>query len=149
MQSAFRAFLVRGNVVDLAVGVILGGAFGRVVTSLVNDVLMPPLGLVVGGVDTSGLFVELGTGHHTSLAEAKQAGAATLNYGIFINTIVDFVCIAGAVFLLLRGLARLSPPKPSEPAMRECHRCKMSIPLAATRCGHCTSDLPDAVTATG
>jgi large conductance mechanosensitive channel len=143
MWKEFRDFAMRGNVIDLAIGVIIGAAFGKIVTSLVNDVLMPPLGLLLGKVDFSSLFVNLSGTHYNSLAEAKAAGAATLNYGVFINNIIDFVLVAFAVFLLVKQVNRFMP-KPAEPApadAKECDYCKSSIPKAATRCPHCTSQL--------
>lgn len=135
---------MRGNVVDLAIGIIIGAAFGKIVTSLVNDILMPPLGLVLGKVDFSNLFIDLSGKHFASLAEAKAAGAATINYGVFVNNIIDFLIVAFAVFLLVRQLNRFMP-KPAAPAAaeaKECVYCKSSIPVAATRCPHCTSQLP-------
>jgi large conductance mechanosensitive channel len=143
MWKEFRDFAMRGNVIDLAIGVIIGAAFGKIVTSLVNDVLMPPLGLLLGKVDFSSLFINLSGTHYNSLAEAKAAGAATLNYGVFINNIIDFLLVAFAVFLLVKQVNRFMP-KPAEPApadAKECSYCKSSIPKAATRCPHCTSQL--------
>jgi len=143
MWKEFREFAMRGNVIDLAVGVIIGAAFGKIVTSLVSDVLMPPFGLVLGKVDFSSLFVTLSGGHYNSLAEAKAAGAATLNYGLFINNIIDFLLVAFAVFLLVKQVNRFMPKPPAPPAAeaKECEYCKSSIPKAATRCPHCTSQL--------
>jgi large conductance mechanosensitive channel len=143
MWKEFRDFAMRGNVVDLAVGVIIGAAFGKIVTSLVNDLLMPPLGLLLGQVDFSSLFINLSSTHYASLAEAKAAGAATLNYGIFINNVIDFLLVALAVFLLVKQVNRFMP-KPAEPPpadAKDCDYCKSSIPKAATRCPHCTSQL--------
>ena len=143
MWKEFRDFAMRGNVIDLAIGVIIGAAFGKIVTSLVSDLLMPPLGLLLGQVDFSSLFINLSSKHYASLAEAKAAGAATLNYGVFINNILDFVLVAFAVFLLVKQVNRFMP-KPAEPApadAKECDYCKSSIPKAATRCPHCTSQL--------
>ena len=142
-MQGFRKFILRGNVIDLAVGVIIGAAFGKIVTSLVSDVLMPPFGLVLGKVDFSSLFVTLSGGHYNSLAEAKAAGAATLNYGLFINNIIDFLLVAFAVFLLVKQVNRFMPKPPAPPAAeaKECEYCKSSIPKAATRCPHCTSQL--------
>ena len=144
MLKEFREFAVRGNVVDLAVGLIVGAAFGKIVTSLVNDVLMPPLGLVLGRVDFSNLFINLGSQHYATLAEAKQAGAATINYGLFINTVIDFAIVAFAIFLLVRQINRLNrkaPPPPPPPASKSCPYCVTAIPIAATRCPACTSQL--------
>ena len=144
MWKEFRDFAMRGNVVDLAVGIIIGAAFGKIVTSLVNDVLMPPLGLLLGKVDFSNLFIDLSGKHFASLAEAKTAGAATINYGIFINNIIDFVIVAFAVFLLVKQLNRFAPkpaPAPAPVATKDCGYCKTAIPLEATRCPNCTSQL--------
>jgi large conductance mechanosensitive channel len=143
MWKEFRDFAMRGNVIDLAIGVIIGAAFGKIVTSLVNDVLMPPLGLLLGKVDFSNLFVTLSGAHYNSLADAKAAGAATLNYGIFINNCIDFLLVAFAIFVLVKQVNRFMP-KPAEPApadAKDCEYCKSSIPKAATRCPHCTSQL--------
>ena len=141
--SEFREFALKGNVMDLAVGVIIGAAFGKIVTSLVNDIIMPPLGLALGKVDFSSLFINMSGTHYNSLAEAKAAGAATLNYGVFINNILDFLLVAFAVFLLVKQVNRFMP-KPAEPApadAKDCDYCRSSIPKAATRCPHCTSQL--------
>jgi large conductance mechanosensitive channel len=142
MLKDFRAFLMRGNVVDLAVAVVIGGAFGAIVTSFVNDILMPPVGLLIGRVNFADLFVSLTGGSYPSLAAAKGAGAATLNYGTFLNTIINFVIIAIAVFLLVRQIDRLrAKPTPPSPSTKECPQCAMAIPLRAVRCPHCTSAL--------
>ena len=142
MLSEFRTFLMRGNVVDLAVAVVLGAAFGAVVTSFVNDLLMPPLGLVLGRVNFSDLFVSLSGQSYPSLAAAKAAGAPTFNYGLFINALLNFVIIAFAMFLLVRQANRLKgPPPPPAPPTRECPQCATAIPVAARRCPHCTSEL--------
>jgi len=138
MWKEFRDFAMRGNVLDLAIGVIIGAAFGKIVTSLVNDIIMPPLGLALGKVDFSSLFINMSGTHYNSLAEAKAAGAATLNYGVFINNILDFLLVAFAVFLLVKQVNRFMP-KPAEPApadAKDCDYCKSSIPKAATRCPH-------------
>lgn len=140
MFVEFKRFALRGNVLDLAVGVILGAAFGKIVTSLVNDLLMPPLGLLVGRVDFANLFVTLGARRYATLAEAKAAGAPTLNVGVFLNTIVEFLIIAYAVFLLVRQMNRLLgrvDPKPGHP----CPYCCLDVAAGATRCPHCTSEL--------
>ena len=143
MWKDFKAFVMRGNVVDLAVAVILGAAFGRIVTSLVDDVLMPPLGLVFGGVDFKELFVDLSGGGYHTLAEATASGAPTLRYGLFLNTIVNFGIVALTIFLLVRQLGRIFPRKPSDtPVTRECPFCLSAIPLNARRCAHCTSEIP-------
>jgi len=145
MLNEFKAFAMRGNVVDLAVGVIIGAAFGKIVSSLVNDILMPPLGLILGKVDFSNLFITLGSGHYASIAEAKAAGAPTLNYGLFINNIIDFLIVAFAVFLMVRQINKLQPaPPPPPPTTRPCPYCLSEIPLAATRCPHCTSQVEPA-----
>jgi large conductance mechanosensitive channel len=142
MLKEFREFAMRGNVVDLAVGVIIGAAFGKIVTSLVNDIIMPPLGLVLGQVDFSNLFISLSGKSYGSLTEAKAAGAATLNYGVFINNVLDFIIVAFAVFLLVRGINRLHhAPSPPAPTTRPCPYCLTAVPMAATRCPACTSDL--------
>ncbi len=143
MWKEFREFAMRGNVVDLAVGIIIGAAFGKIVTSLVNDIIMPPLGLVLGKVDFTNLFLDLSGKHYASLAEAKAAGAATINYGLFINNILDFIIVAFAIFLVIRGINRLkSAPPPPSPTTRACPFCLTVVPLAATRCPACTSELP-------
>jgi large conductance mechanosensitive channel len=145
MLKEFREFAMRGNVVDLAVGIIIGAAFGKIVTSFVNDILMPPLGLLLGHVDFSNLFITLSGGSYSSVAQAKQAGAATLNYGLFINTVIDFLIVAFAVFLLVRQMNRLlsRQPKapPAQPTTKECPYCISTVPLKATRCPACTSEL--------
>jgi large conductance mechanosensitive channel len=140
----FREFAMRGNVVDLAVGIIIGAAFGRIVTSLVNDILMPPLGLVLGQVDFSNLFLNLSRTEYATLAQAKAAGAPTLNYGVFLNTVINFLIVAFAVFLLVRGVNRLrrqheSPPP--GPATKQCPYCDSAISSKAVRCPQCTSEL--------
>jgi large conductance mechanosensitive channel len=134
----FKEFAMRGNMLDLAVGVIIGAAFGGVVTSLVNDVLMPPLGQLVGKVDFSNLYINLGDKHFDTLSDAKRAGAA-LSYGSFINTVINFLIVAFVVFLLLRAVNKWFP-KPAAPATtKECPQCAMPIPIQAKKCGHCTS----------
>jgi large conductance mechanosensitive channel len=139
MFKEFKAFALRGNVIDLAVGVIIGAAFGKVVTSLVNDIIMPPLGLLLGRMDFSNLFVSLSGQHFESLAEAKRAGAATLNYGVFVSTLLDFVIVAFAIYLLVKQLNRFQQQPTA--TTRPCPYCLTAIPLKATRCGHCTSQL--------
>jgi large conductance mechanosensitive channel len=144
MLQEFRRFIARGNVIDLAVGIVIGSAFTAVVRSLVDDVLMPPIGVITGGVDFSNLFIDLSGGAHASLAQAKQAGAATLNYGLFLNSIVSFTIVAGAVFALVQGYERLrasSRDAAPEPSERDCPHCCMRVPRAARRCAHCTSEL--------
>ena len=143
MLKEFKAFVMRGNVLDLAVAVVIGGAFGKIVGSLVEDVLMPPLGLLLGKVDFSNLFVSLGGQAFESLAAAKAAGAPTLNYGLFLNTVINFVIVALAIFAVVRAANRMQKPAPaSAPATRDCPYCLSSVPLKATRCAHCTSQLP-------
>ena len=139
MLKDFKAFVMRGNVLDLAVAVILGAAFGKIVTSLVDDILMPPLGLVLGGMDFKDLFIDLSGQGHPTLAAAKAAGAATLNYGIFLNTVVQFLIVAFAIFLIIRQVQRFVPPAAA--ATRECPQCLSTIPLKALRCAHCASAL--------
>ena len=147
MLKEFKAFIMRGNVLDLAVGIIIGAAFGTIVKSLVDDVLMPPIGLALGNVDFSNLFVLLKEGAkaappYASLADAKAAGAVTINYGQFINNVVTFIIVAFAVFIVVRAANRLRPPEAAEaPNTRDCPYCRMPIPVAATRCPQCTSEL--------
>jgi len=143
MFREFKEFAMRGNVLDMAIGIILGAAFGRIVSSLVADVLMPPLGLLVGQVSFSSLFLDLSGKGHETLAAAQQAGAPTLNYGLFIDAVIGFLIVAFAVFLLVRQINRLfrKAAAPAEPISRECPYCLTAIPLKATRCGHCTSQL--------
>jgi large conductance mechanosensitive channel len=146
MLKEFKAFAMRGNVLDLAVGFIMGGAFGTIVKSLVDDVIMPPIGLALGNVDFSNLFVVLKGGPkapppYSTLAEAHAAGAVTLNYGIFINTVIAFIIVAFAVFLLVRAANRMMPPAAEAPNTKDCPYCRMAIPVGATRCPQCTSDL--------
>lgn len=143
MLKEFKEFAVRGNVLDMAVGIVLGASFGGIVTSLVNDLLMPPVGLILGRVDFSNLFINLTSRHFDSVAAAKVAGAATLNYGIFLNAVVNFVIVAFAMFLLVRQVNRLRAPAPvpAGPALKMCAYCCSQIPSAATRCPQCTSQL--------
>src|SRR5512135_2970252 len=142
MLKEFKVFIMRGNVVDLAVGIIIGGAFGKIVTSLVNDVLMPPLGKLMGNVDFGGLFINLSGTAYPSLAAAKAAGAATINYGLFINTVIDFIIVAAAIFILIKQVNRLrTPAAVAPPSTKECPYCLSAVPIKATRCAHCTSDL--------
>ena len=144
MLKEFKEFAMRGNVMDLAIGVIIGGAFGKITTSLVNDVIMPPIGLLLGKVDFSNLYINLSGGSYISLAQAREAGAVTINYGLFINTLIDFLIIAFVVFMLVRQVNRLqkSEPEPAPaPATRECPFCFSSISIKATRCPQCTSNI--------
>ncbi len=142
MFKEFRAFIMRGNVLDLAVAVIIGAAFGKIVTSLVNDILMPPLGLALKNVDFSNLFIDLSGGHHATLAEAKAAGDATINYGLFLNTLLDFLIVAFVIFFVIQQANRLKrAPAATAPVTKECPFCRTPIPIAATRCPNCTSNL--------
>jgi large conductance mechanosensitive channel len=140
LLKEFREFVARGNVVDLAVGVIIGAAFGKIVTSLVNDVIMPPIGLILGHVDFSNLFIDLSDKHYDSLAAAKAAGAPTINYGLFINAVIDFAIVAFVIFLLVQQVNRLVVKKTL--TNKDCPRCVSSIPVKATKCPHCTADIP-------
>ena len=142
MLKEFKEFIVRGNVLDLAVGIIIGASFGKIVTSLVNDILMPPVGLVLGKVDFANLFIDLSGAGHPTLAAAKAAGAATINYGTFLNTIIDFVIVAFVIFLVIRQANRLRrQPAPPPPSTKDCTFCYSAIPIKATRCPNCTSQL--------
>jgi large conductance mechanosensitive channel len=144
MFKEFREFALKGNAVDLAIGVIIGAAFGGIVTSLVNDVLMPPIGKLLGGVDFSNLFVVLGSGTFASLKAAKEAGAATVNYGIFINTVINFLIVAFVLFTVVKAMNRLKREQPAPaaaPTTKACKFCATTIPIAATRCPNCTSTL--------
>jgi large conductance mechanosensitive channel len=142
MLQEFKEFVMRGNVVDLAIGVVIGAAFGKIVTSFVEDILMPPIGLALGNVDFSNLFLNLSGGNYPSVAAAKAAGAATLNYGIFFNNILNFLIIAFAIFMLIKQINRLQKPAPAAaPTTKDCPQCLMAIPIKATRCAHCTSEL--------
>ncbi len=142
MLKEFRTFISRGSVVDLAVGVIIGGAFGKIVSSLVTDVIMPPIGLLLNGVDFSNLFLSLNGQAYATLTAAQAAGAPTLNYGNFINNVIDFLIVAAVIFLLIRGINRLQGPPPVlAPVSRDCPYCLTSIPIKATRCPNCTSQL--------
>jgi len=142
MLREFREFIARGNVLDLAVAVVIGAAFGRIVTSVVNDLLMPPIGLALGGADFSDLFIALNGMTYASLAEAEQAGAPTINYGRFLNTVIEFLIVAFAIFLLIRQVSRFRAPAAVPVTTRECPFCASAIPLKATRCPLCTSEVP-------
>jgi large conductance mechanosensitive channel len=139
----FKEFAMRGNVIDLAVGVIIGAAFGKIVSSLVEDVIMPPIGRLLGHVDFSGLFIDLSGKSYETLAAAKAAGAPTLNYGIFLNSIINFLIVAFAVFLVVHQVNRWTKKAeaPAAPTTKDCPQCAMTIPMAAKRCGHCTAQL--------
>jgi large conductance mechanosensitive channel len=147
MLKEFKAFAMRGNVLDLAVGIIIGGAFGTIVKSLVDDVIMPPIGLALGNVDFSNLFVVLkegakAAGPYSTVAEAQAAGAVTVNYGLFVNSIITFLIIAFAVFMIVRAANRMNPPEAdAAPNTKDCPYCRMAIPVGATRCPQCTSEL--------
>jgi large conductance mechanosensitive channel len=145
MWKEFKEFVMRGNVMDMAVGIIIGVAFGKIVTSLVNDLIMPPIGLILGRVDFSNLFVNLSGGHFESLTAAKAAGAPTLNYGTFLNTVIDFLIVAFVIFMLVKQVNRLKKaPAPAPPNTKECPYCKTSIPIGAVRCPNCISDFKSA-----
>ena len=143
MLKDFKEFAMRGNVLDLAVGVIIGAAFGKVVSSLVEDIIMPPIGLVLGHVNFSDLFISLNGTRYDTLAAAKTAAAPTINYGLFLNTIINFLIVAFAVFLLVQQVNRwrTKPAPASAPSTRDCPQCAMPIPMAAKRCPHCTTQL--------
>jgi large conductance mechanosensitive channel len=138
----FKEFALRGNVLDLAIAVIIGAAFGSIINSFVSDILMPPIGLLLGNTDFSNLFINLSGGRYESLAAAQQAGAVTINYGVFVNTVIDFVIIAFALFLIVRQVNRLQRrKKEEEPTTKECPYCLSTIPVGATRCPYCTAEL--------
>ena len=148
MLKEFKEFAMRGNVVDMAVGIIIGGAFGTIVQSLVKDVLMPPIGLLMGGVDFTNLFLTLKdgatAGPYRALADAQAAGAVTVNYGVFLNSVMSFLIVAFAVFMLIRAINQLRKEEaapPAVPTTKECNFCRMTIPLNATKCGFCTSEV--------
>jgi len=142
MFKEFKEFIMRGNVLDLAVAVIIGAAFGRIVTSLVNDIIMPPVGIVLGKVDFSNLFLDLSGGNHPTIAAAKAAGAATINYGVFLNTIIDFLIVAFAIFIVVRQANKMKKaPAAAAPPTKDCQFCCTAIPIPATRCPNCTSQL--------
>jgi large conductance mechanosensitive channel len=145
MLKEFKEFALRGNVVDMAVGIVIGAAFGKIVSSFVADVLMPPLGLLLGGVDFSNLFVTLGATSYATLAEARTAGAATLNYGLFMQTVLDFLIVAFAIFMVVRAMNSLKRPAPAAaPTTKECPQCLSSVPTKASRCAFCTGTLQPA-----
>ncbi len=142
MLKEFKEFAMRGNVLDLAVGFIIGAAFGKIITSLVSDILMPPIGLILGKVDFSSLFLNISGKSYDSLAAAKAAGAATINYGLFLNTVIDFLIVALVIFMIVRQVNRWNKPAPAAaPATKECPYCCSAIPVKATRCPSCTSEL--------
>lgn len=141
MLEDFKKFVMRGNVLDMAVGIVIGAAFGKIVSSFVNDILMPPVGLLLGGVDFTNLFVDLSGGDYASLGAAKEAGAATINYGVFVNIVFDFLIVAFAIFVVVRVVERLRRKEeaPEEPTTKKCSECLSEIPIAARRCAFCTS----------
>ncbi len=142
MLKEFKEFAMKGNVIDMAVGIIIGAAFGKIVSSFVSDLLTPLIGRVVGKMDFSNMFINLSDGTYATLAEAKKAGAATINYGLFLNATIDFLIVAFALFLLVRQINKLKREKPApDPTVKECPYCFSSIPIKAARCPHCTSQL--------
>lgn len=141
MLKEFKEFAVKGNVVDMAVGVIIGGAFGKIVTSFVNDVVMPPIGMLLGNVNFTDLFINLSNTPYETLAEAQAAGAPTINYGVFLNTVIDFLIVAFVIFLAVQQIQRLKKEKAADPTTKTCPFCKSTIDIAASRCPHCTSEL--------
>ena len=144
MLKEFKEFAMRGNVLDMAIGIVIGAAFGKIISSFVADILMPPIGLLLGKVDFSNLFINLTNKTYATLAEAKAAGAATINYGTWLNTVLDFLIVAFAIFLLIRQVNRLKRKEeapPPEPTTKDCPFCLSAIPIKAVRCAHCTSDV--------
>lgn len=144
MLKEFKEFAMKGNVLDMAIGIIIGAAFGKIISSLVGDVIMPPIGLLLGKIDFSTLFINLSGQPYASLAQAKAAGAATINYGTFINTVIDFIIVAFVIFLLIRQVNKLKrqpEPVPAIPTTKECPYCLSAVPIKAIRCPHCTSEL--------
>jgi large conductance mechanosensitive channel len=146
MWKEFKTFIMRGNVLDLAIGIIIGGAFGKIISSFVNDIIMPPIGLLLGKVNFADKFVDLSGGGYATLAAAKDAGAATLNYGLFINNIIDFLIVALVIFLVVKQINKMQAmgkkaETPAAPTTKECPYCYSTIPVKATRCPNCTSEL--------
>ncbi len=141
MIEEFKKFIMRGNVLDMAIGIIIGAAFGKIVSSFVSDILMPPLGLLIGRIDFSNLFLNLSSTPVATLAEARAAGLPVIAYGSFLNAVIDFLIVSFAIFMLIRQVNRLMPAKPEPKPARLCPYCKTEIPEDATRCPHCTSDL--------
>jgi large conductance mechanosensitive channel len=143
MLKEFKEFAMRGNVIDLAVGVAIGAAFGKIVSSLVDDILMPPIGRLLGHVDFSNLFITLADAHFDTLADAKKAGAPTLNYGLFLNNVINFLIVAFAIFLVVQQVNRWTKKSapPAAPSTKDCPQCTMSIPIGAKRCPQCTAQL--------
>lgn len=143
MWKDFKKFALKGNVIDLAVAVIIGGAFGKIVTSLVNDIIMPPLGLILGRVDFSELYINLSGNQYSSLSQAKAAGAPTINFGVFLNNIIQFLIIAFSIFIVIKQLDRFKKKEEKIEIEKECPYCFTNIPIKATRCPHCTSVLEE------
>ncbi len=142
MLKEFKEFAMKGNVVDMAIGVIIGGAFGKIVSSLVSDVLMPPIGKLLGGVDFTGLFLNLSGVPQPSLIAAKAAGVPTLNYGVFLQSVFDFIIVAFVIFLLVKQMNRMKKPEPlAAPTTKDCPQCLSTIPIKASKCAHCTSNV--------
>ena len=142
MFKEFKEFAMKGSVLDLAIGIIMGAAFGRIITSLVNDIIMPPIGLLFGNVDFANLYINLSGGTYASLDAAKKAGAAVIAYGVFLNTVLEFIIVAFIMFLFVRQINRMKKePAPADPTTKACKYCLSSIPIKATRCPHCTSQL--------
>ena len=142
MLKEFKAFAMRGNVLDMAIGIIIGAAFGKIVSSFVADILMPPIGLLLGRIDFASLFINLSGQVFPTVAAAKAAGAPTINYGIFISTVIDFIIVAFVIFLLIRQVNRMKKPEaPAAPTTKDCPYCLSEIPIKAARCAHCTSDV--------
>ncbi|MGH2594332.1 MAG: large conductance mechanosensitive channel protein MscL [Anaerolineae bacterium] len=141
MLKEFREFIMRGNVLDLAVAVIIGAAFGAIISSLVKDILTPIIGLLLGGADFTNLFINLSGGSYATLADAQAAGAVTINYGLFLNAVINFLIIAFAIFLIVRQANRMRKQPEAAPTTKECPYCRSTIPIQATRCAHCTSEL--------
>jgi len=138
----FKEFAVKGNVIDMAVGIIIGAAFGSIVNSLVKDVIMPPIGMLMGDINFADMFVALDGKAYATLSEAQAAAAPTINYGLFINSVISFIIVALAIFVLIKQInAMKKQPVPADPNTKECPYCKESIPIAAVKCSHCTSDL--------
>ena len=145
MFKEFKEFAMKGSMVDLAIGIVIGAAFGKIITSLVSDVLMPPIGLLLGKVDFASLFIDLSGKGYATLAEAKAAGAATINYGLFLNTAIDFVIVAFVIFLIIKQINRMKREEaPAPPDTKDCPYCYTSIPLKATRCPSCTAEIKTA-----
>jgi len=142
MFKEFRTFIMRGNVMDLAIAVIIGTAFGAIINSLVKDIIMPPIGLALGNVDFASLFVSLDGNTYESLAKAQELSAPTLNYGLFINTIINFLIVGFVIFLIVKAINKMQKPAPVDVTTKKCVFCATEIPLAAKRCPHCTSELP-------